>query len=57
MENLGERLQAIEGQLNEIRAVLHQVHPSPGASDPTIAGVPKPPRTKRPPSADKGEQK
>ena len=57
MENVGERLQAIEGQLSEIRAVLHQVHQSSGASDPTFPGAPQPPRTKRPPSADKGEQK
>ena len=57
MENVGERLQAIEGQLNEIRALLNQVHHSSGASDSTFPGATKPPRTTRPPSADKGEQK
>ena len=56
MENMGERLQAIEGQLNEIKALLHQVHNS-GASAPSSSGVPKPPRTKRPPSAVEGGQK
>ena len=56
MENMGERLQAIEGQLTEIKAFLHQVHNS-GGSDPSLSGVPKPPRTKRPPSAVEGGQK
>ena len=57
IENVGERLQAIEGQLNEIKAVLHQVHQNTGASDPLLPGASKPPRTKRPPSAVEGEQK
>ena len=56
MENMGERLQAIEGQLNEIKALLHQVQNS-GGSAPSLFGVPKPPRTKRPPSAVEGGQK
>jgi hypothetical protein len=51
IENVGERLQAIEEQLNEIKAVLYQVHHSSGASAPPFPGAPKPPRTKRPPSA------
>ena len=57
MENVGERLQAIEGQLNEIKALLYQVHQNSGASDPLLPGAPKPPRTKRPPSAVKEVQK
>src|SRR5206468_6270877 len=48
MIGLGERLQSIEGQLNEIKAMLHQVHNTSGAATPP---PPKPPRTKRPPSA------
>ena len=43
MVSMAERLQSIEEQLNEIKALLHQVHNNSGA--------PKPPRTRRPPSA------
>ena len=50
MVSMGERLQSIEGQLNEIKALLHQVHNNSGAPDGGY-GAPKPPRTKRPPSA------
>ena len=51
LANFGERLQAIEGQLNEITALLRQLHNNAAAGAP--AGVPvflppKPPRTKRP---------
>jgi hypothetical protein len=56
MVSMGERLQSIEGQLNEIRALLHQVHNNSGAPAGGYAAAPKPPRTKRPPSAG-GEQK
>jgi hypothetical protein len=55
MVSMGERLQSIEGQLNEIRALLHQVHNNSGAPAGGYA-APKPARTKRPPSAG-GEQK
>ena len=55
MVSMGERLQSIEGQLNEIRALLHQVHNNSGAPASGYAAS-KPPRTKRPPSAG-GEQK
>src|SRR6195952_3826533 len=55
MVSMGERLQSIEGQLNEIKALLHQVHNNSGAPAGGY-GAPKPPRTKRPPSAG-GEQK
>jgi hypothetical protein len=50
MVSMAERLQSIEGQLNEIKALLHQVHNNSGASESGYAGAPKPPRTKRPPS-------
>jgi hypothetical protein len=53
MVSMAERLQSIEGQLNEIKALLHQVH---GSSVSSEGGAPKPPRTKRPPSSG-GEQK
>src|SRR5712672_3035621 len=56
MVSMGERLQSIEGQLNEIKALLHQVHNNSGAPAGGYAAAPKPPRTKRPPSAA-GEQK
>ncbi|MGA9329597.1 MAG: hypothetical protein WBV83_11040 [Bradyrhizobium sp.] len=56
MVGMAERLQSIEGQLNEIKAVLHQMqgnaaNPSAGSST-----TPRPPRTKRPPPAG-GEPK
>lgn len=50
--NMGERLQAIEGQLNEIRALLNCVHGD--AASPDGFAAPKPPRTKLPPSATGG---
>jgi hypothetical protein len=53
MVGMAERLQSIEGQLNEIKALLHQVH---GASSGANPASPKPPRTKRPPAAG-GEPK
>ena len=53
MVGLGERLQSIESQLNEIKALLHQVHNTSGTAAPP---APKPPRTRRPPQAG-GEQK
>jgi hypothetical protein len=56
MVSMAERLQSIEGQLNEIKALLHQVHNNSGAPEGGYAGTPRPPRTRRPPSAS-GEQK
>src|SRR6202051_5268182 len=50
MVGMAERLQAIEGQLNEIKALLHQVHNNSSAPAGGYA-APKPPRTKRPPAA------
>jgi hypothetical protein len=51
MVNLGERLRVIEGQLKQIKALLHQVHNHSGASGGDYLGASKPPRTKRPPTA------
>ena len=56
MVSMAERLQSIEAQLNEIKALLHQVHGSSTGPEGGYAGAPKPPRTKRPPSSG-GEQK
>jgi hypothetical protein len=65
MVSMAERLQSIEGQLNEIKALLYQAQQSsgapaggPAAAPPAGAPAPppRPPRTKRPPSAG-GEQK
>jgi hypothetical protein len=53
---MAERLQAIEGQLNEIKALLHQVHHNSLAPEGGRGGTPKPPRTKRPPSAEGGSR-
>jgi hypothetical protein len=50
MTSFGERLAAIEGQLNEITVLLRQVHNNTGTAD--AASAPKPPRTKRPPPSD-----
>ena len=55
MVGMAERLQGIEGQLNEIKAMLHQLRNNAGAADSGYPAAPKPPRTKRPPSG--GEPK
>lgn len=53
--SLGERLQAVEAQLHEIKALLRQIHHNSAATgDQPLVGTPRPPRTKRPPSAAKG---
>src|ERR1700704_3138212 len=51
MVSMAERLQSIEGQLNEIKAMLHGTNSNSAASAGGYAGVPKPPRTKKPPAA------
>ena len=56
MVGMAERLQTIEGQLNEIKATLQQMNAASGGTS-GYAGVPRPPRTKRPPSPPSGEQK
>ncbi len=55
MVGMAERLQSIEAQLSEIRALLHQVHHN-SAAPAEGYGTPRPPRTKQPPSAE-GEKK
>jgi SMC interacting uncharacterized protein involved in chromosome segregation len=50
MASMGDRLQSIEGQLNEIRALLNRAH-ADVASQGTGIAAPRPPRTKQPPSA------
>ena len=52
---MAERIQAIEGQLNEIKAMLQQVHHNSLTPEGGY-GTPRPPRTRQPPSAD-GEKK
>ena len=56
MVSMAERLQSIEGQLNEIKAMLHQIHGQAGAPAGGFPAAPRPPRTRRPPPA-RGEQK
>ena len=56
MVSMAERLQSIEGQLNEVKALLHQIHGQAGAPAGGYPAASRPPRTKRPPSAG-GEQK
>ena len=56
MVSMAERLQSIEGQLNEIKAMLNAMNSNSARSTGSYAGAPKPPRTKRPP-APAGEQK
>ena len=56
MVGMAERLQGIEGQLNEIKALLHQLQKNAGPAGSGFPAAPKPPRTKRPPSAG-GEPK
>jgi hypothetical protein len=55
MIGMAERLQAIEGQLNEIKVLLQRQNnsPAPGGEP---ASAPRPPRTKKPPQPG-GEQK
>ena len=58
MVSMAERLASIEGQLNEIKTILQQIHGQTGA--PNAPATPRPPRTRRPPSPPSpggGEQK
>jgi hypothetical protein len=60
MVGMAERLQNIEGQLNEIKAMLTAMN---AGTAPAANAAPRPPRTKRPPSPapsaapPRGEQK
>jgi hypothetical protein len=58
MIGMAERLQSIEGQLNEIKTLLLQMNGITGMTKDSLAAPPKPPRTKRPPAppAPPGEQ-
>ena len=56
MVNMAERLASIEGQLNEIKTLLHQMHGNSATPNSAAPAARRPPRTKRPPSAG-GEQK
>jgi SMC interacting uncharacterized protein involved in chromosome segregation len=49
MVGMAERLQSIEGQLNEIKAMLHQASSNSTAPGGGYSAAPKPPRTRRPP--------
>jgi hypothetical protein len=49
MVGMAERLQTIEAQLNEIKAMLQQMNTGVGAPPGGLVGTPRPPRTKRPP--------
>jgi len=59
MVGMAERLQNIESQLNEIKAMLTAMNA--GAASSGFAATPRPPRTKRPPASSAppppGEQK
>jgi hypothetical protein len=56
MVGMAERLQAIESQLSEIKAMLHQMQGAAGGASGGHSPTPRPPRTKRPPPAS-GEPK
>ena len=56
MVSMAERLQGIEGQLNEIKALLYQMQNNPSTPVGGPPEAPKPPRTKRPPGGG-GERK
>jgi SMC interacting uncharacterized protein involved in chromosome segregation len=56
MVGMAERLQSIEGQLNEIKAMLHQMQSNSGAPQGGSSAAPRPPRTRRPPATG-GEPK
>jgi hypothetical protein len=52
---MAERIQSIEGQLNEIKALLQQVHHNSLAPEGGYGATPRPPRTRQPPP--EGERK
>ena len=56
MVGLAERLQSIEGQMNEIKSMLQPDAPQVRGVRQAAPCAPRPPRTKRPPS-EGGEQK
>jgi SMC interacting uncharacterized protein involved in chromosome segregation len=56
MVGMAERLQSIEGQVNEIKSMLRQMQGNTANTGSGTPATPRPPRAKRPPPAD-GEQK
>ena len=54
MVGMAERLQSIEGQLNEIKSMLQQMQGNTASTG--SPATPRPPRTRRPPPAG-GDQK
>ncbi len=56
MVGMAERLQSIEGQLNEIKAMPHQMQNNSGAPQGGSSAAPRPPGTRRPPAGG-GEQR
>ena len=56
MVGMAERLQSIEGQLNEIKVMIGQLSRASGVNAVGSPSAQMPPRTKRPPPAE-GEQK
>jgi len=56
MVGMAERLATIEAKLNEIKALVLQMQGNSAAPSNAAPATPRPPRTKRPPSAG-GEQK
>ena len=49
MVSMAERLQSIEGQLHEIKTLLHQLQRNSAGPQAGFPAAPKPPRTRRPP--------
>ena len=56
MVGMAERLQSIEGQLNEIKTLLLQMNGISGMTKDSLAAAPRPPRTRRPPPPPLGEK-
>lgn len=54
--SMAERLQAIEGQLSEVKTLLYRMQDKSGGAGERFVGTPKPPRTRRPPSAAGGSK-
>ena len=53
---IAERLQTIESQLHDVKALLQQMQKNSDIPQASQPGVPRPPRTKRPPEPSSGER-
>jgi hypothetical protein len=53
MAGMAERLQGIESQLSEIKAVLYRMNRDNGPAEGGQPSPSRPPRTRQPPSADR----